>query len=95
MRKGVGEVALPRRVSPGARARRALLADVLAALALGAVALSLAAGLGVVGVLALPLLVVGLLWIGVERGIARRRSVRGRLKTAAADADQAPSPPAR
>lgn len=85
---------LPRRISPGARARRSLLADVLAALAVATVALSLAAGLGVVGVFALPLLIVGLLWIGVERGIARRRrSVRRPLKTAAADADQVPSPP--
>ncbi len=84
---------LPRRISPGARARRALLGDVLAALALAGAALSLAAGLGVVGVFALPLLVAALLWIGVERGIARRRSVRTPLKTAAADANQAPLPP--
>jgi hypothetical protein len=86
-------VPLPRRISPGARARRRLLVDVLVALVLAVLALSLAAGLGVVGVFALPLLVVGLLWIGVERGIARRRSVRGPMKTAAADADQALPPP--
>lgn len=67
-----------RRLTPGARARRALLVDSIAAAALAALALSLAAGLGVVAFFALPLLLLGLLWIGLERlvlRLRRRRSV--------------------
>jgi hypothetical protein len=56
----------PRRISPAARARRALLFDVLAAIALAVLVLSVAAGLGVVGFFGLPLLVLGLLWVGLE-----------------------------
>jgi hypothetical protein len=67
-------VALPRRAAPAALARRALLVDVLAAIALAAVALSLAAGVGVVGFFCLPLLVLVGLWIGGERLLARIRS---------------------
>ena len=66
-------MSLARRVSPGARARRALLVDSLAAICLASLALSLAAGLGVVGFFGLPLLVLGLLWIGGERLLRRRR----------------------
>jgi hypothetical protein len=69
-------VALPQRISPGARARRALLVDSIVALALAAIVLSIAAGLGVVGFFGLPLLVAGLLWIGVERLLGRRRRRR-------------------
>jgi len=60
-----------RRDTPGARARRALLADLLLAAAIAALALSLAAGLGVVGFFALPLLLIGLLWFGAERAARR------------------------
>jgi hypothetical protein len=63
-------------ITPGARARRALLVDSIAALALAGVVLSLAAGLGVVGFFGLPLLVAGLLWIGAERLLMRRRARR-------------------
>lgn len=56
-----------KRITPGARARRNLLIDVLAAALLAALALSLAAGLGVVAFFALPILLLGLLWIGIER----------------------------
>jgi uncharacterized membrane protein len=66
----------PPRVTPGARARRALLVDVVAAALVAAIALSLAAGLGVIAFFALPLLLLGLLWIAVERlatRIKRRR----------------------
>ena len=65
-----------RGISPGARARRALLFDSLAAIVLAAVVLTLAAGLGVVGFFGLPLLVLGLLWIAAERlpGRVRPRS---------------------
>jgi hypothetical protein len=70
-----------RRVTPGARARRALLVDSLAAIALALAVLNLAAGLGVIGFFGFPLLLAGLLWIGAERGVARlearrRRAVR-------------------
>lgn len=65
-----------RRVTPGARARRALLVDGIAATILAAVVLSLAAGLGVVAFFALPLLLVGLLWIAVERLAIRLRHRR-------------------
>jgi hypothetical protein len=61
------------RISPAARARRALLFDVLAAVVLAVLALSLAAGLGPVGFFGLPLLVALLLWIGIERLLLRRR----------------------
>jgi hypothetical protein len=71
-----------RRITPGARARRALLVDVIAATVLAALALSFAAGLGVVAFFALPVLLVGLLWIGAERllrGLAgRSREASGR-----------------
>lgn len=56
-----------RRLTPGTRARRALLVDLIAAALLAAIALSFAAGLGVVAFFALPLLLLGLLWIAVER----------------------------
>jgi hypothetical protein len=66
------------RISPAARARRALLFDSLAAVALAALALSLAAGLGAIGFFGLPLLIVLLLWIGTERwASSRRRPLRG------------------
>jgi hypothetical protein len=66
-------MARPRRISPAARVRRSLLLDALAVIALAALALSVAAGLGVVGFFGLPLLLAGLLWIGVERLLARIR----------------------
>jgi hypothetical protein len=65
-----------RRISPAARARRALLADLIAAIALAAVVLHLASGLGVVGFFGLPLLLAGLLWIGFERLLSRLRPTR-------------------
>jgi hypothetical protein len=68
-----------RRISPAARARRALLFDSLAAVALAALVLSLAAGLGVIGFFGLPLLVVLLAWIGLERLVLRRRERPRRL----------------
>jgi hypothetical protein len=63
-------------VTPGARARRALLVDVIAAAFIAAIALSLTAGLGVVAFFALPLLLLGLLWIAVERLVVRFRHRR-------------------
>ena len=64
---------MPQRISPGARARRALLLDFAVALVVAIVVLSLAAGLGVVGFFALPLFLIGLAWIGVEAAVRRRR----------------------
>jgi NhaP-type Na+/H+ or K+/H+ antiporter len=72
-------VRLPRDVSPGAGARRALLADSLVALLLAAVAILLAAGIGVVGFVALLVLLVLLLCIGVEAGV-RRWAQRGKAR---------------
>jgi hypothetical protein len=63
-------------MTPGARARRALLVDVVAAALLATLAFSLAAGLGVVAFFALPLLLLGLLWIAVERLVLRLRRRR-------------------
>jgi hypothetical protein len=65
-----------RRLTPGARARRALLVDSILAAAIATLALSLAAGLGVVASFALPLLLLGLLWIGIERAVLRFRRRR-------------------
>lgn len=66
-------MATPRRLTPAVRARRALALDALAALVLALVLLTVAAGLGVVAAIALPLLVSGLLWVGVERLLLRLR----------------------
>ncbi|MGN6216069.1 MAG: hypothetical protein ACTHN7_03800 [Solirubrobacterales bacterium] len=62
-----------KRITPGARARRDLLVDAIAAALLAALVLSLAAGLGVVAFFALPILLIGLLWIGIERLMSRLR----------------------
>lgn len=70
----------PRRISPAAQARRALLIDAIAAIVLAVVALSVAAGLGVIGFFGLPLLLALLIWIGVERLVLRRRAARRRLE---------------
>jgi hypothetical protein len=63
-----------RQITPGARARRALLVDAIAAVLLATLVLSLAAGLGVVAFFALPIFLLGLLWIGIERLVRRLRS---------------------
>ncbi len=68
----------PQRISPGARARRALLVNTLLALVLALVLFQLAAGLGVVAVIAIPTLLVGLVWIGLERLAVRARLRRYR-----------------
>lgn len=63
-------------MTPGARARRALVVDVIVAALLAVLALSLTAGLGVVAFFALPLLLLGLLWIAAERLVLGLRSQR-------------------
>ncbi len=66
----------PRRLTPGARARRALAVDTALAAALALVLLTQAAGLGIVAAICLPLALLGLLWIGAERLVARLRRRR-------------------
>jgi hypothetical protein len=66
-------VSSARRITPGERARRALFVDSLIAIGLAALAFNLAAGLGVIGFFGLPLLLIGLLWIGGERQLRRHR----------------------
>ncbi|MGA8746733.1 MAG: hypothetical protein WB507_12865 [Solirubrobacterales bacterium] len=72
----------PRRISPAARARRTLLVDLVAAVLLAAVVLQLASGLGVIGFFGLPILLLGLLWVALERSRShfkhrRRRAPQG------------------
>lgn len=69
-----------KRITPGARARRALLVDSILAASIGALVLSLTAGLGVVAFFALPLLLLGLLWIGLERLVLRLRRRRSAIQ---------------
>ena len=66
-------VNLPRDISPGTAARRSLLADLLAAIALALLALQLAAGIGVVGFLALLTIATIVFWIALEAGVRRLR----------------------
>ena len=66
-------VILPRHVTPAAAARRAWLADLLAALAITTVALLLATGIGVVAFFALLTLIVLLSWLAIESLLARLR----------------------
>ncbi len=66
----------PRRISPAGRARRSLLIDLILAAILALLALQLTAGLGVVAFFGLPVLLVGLLWIGLERLVSRLRRRR-------------------
>lgn len=67
---------LPKPASPGAAARRSLLADLLAALLLAAIAIAIAAGIGVVGFVALICALLLLLWYLVERVVRLRRRRR-------------------
>jgi hypothetical protein len=71
-------VNLPRDVSPGTGARRSLLADLLLAIAIALLTIQLAAGIGVVGFLAVLTILVLALWIVVEATIHKllRRKVR-------------------
>jgi ABC-type multidrug transport system fused ATPase/permease subunit len=67
---------LPREISPGAASRRRLLADILIAIGIAFTAFVLAAGLGIIAFVALPTLLVLLVWIATEatvKGVRRRR----------------------
>jgi predicted PurR-regulated permease PerM len=65
---------------------RAAITDVLLAALLAALALGLTAGLGVVAAIALPVIVLGCTWIGLERVVRRnshrlfRKRTRGRAR---------------
>jgi uncharacterized membrane protein len=74
-------VSLPRDISPGTAARRSLLADLLVAIALTLLAFQLAAGIGVVGFLALLTILVLVFWIAVEAAIRRLGQCRKTRKT--------------
>lgn len=63
-------------MTPGARARRALLLDTILAAIIAALALSFAAGLGVVAFFALPLLLILSIWVGAERLVGRLKRRR-------------------
>jgi hypothetical protein len=64
-------VSLPRDISPGTAARRSLLADLLAAIALALLTIQLTAGIGVVAFLALLTIAVIVLWVSLEAAIRR------------------------
>jgi uncharacterized membrane protein len=68
---------LPRDITPGQAARRALLGDLAIAALLMGIAIAFAAGIGVVGFFALLVLLVVVVWIVVEaavKALLRRRS---------------------
>jgi Flp pilus assembly protein TadB len=91
-------VRLPSRVSPAAERRRAWLFDLAVALAVAAVAILLAAGIGVVGFLALLVAIALVLWYGVEalvRMLSRRRRAGQERRRAAAPAELRPARDAR
>jgi uncharacterized membrane protein len=69
-------VKLPRNITPGQAARRALLADLAIAIMLALVAIAIAAGIGVIGFFALLVLLVVVVWIAAEvtvKALLRRR----------------------
>jgi hypothetical protein len=72
-------VRLPRNVSPAAAARRSLLVDVCLGILVGGFAVIVAAGIGVVGFIALLAALLLALWYLVETGVRagrrRRRQV--------------------
>jgi cobalamin synthase len=72
-------VKLPRNVSPAAAERRSLLLDVLLGVLIGACAIIIAAGIGVVGFFALLCAIIVIAWYLIEgllRGARRRRRRR-------------------
>ena len=79
---------LPRNITAGQAARRALLADLAIAIVLTLLALALAAGIGIVGFLALLVLLAVLAWIALEatvRALLRRRARGPRAPSQAAN----------
>jgi NhaP-type Na+/H+ or K+/H+ antiporter len=86
-------VSLPRDISPGTAARRSLLADLLIAIALAALSFQLAAGIGVVGFLALLAILVLVLWIVVEAAIRKAAKRRMGRRSPSALARRGGGPP--
>ncbi len=66
-------VRLPKRVSPAAAERRALLFDVLIGFAIAIAVIIIAAGIGVVGFFALLCALVLIPWYLIEGGMRLRR----------------------
>jgi hypothetical protein len=62
-----------RQISTRVARRRALVADLACGVLLAIVAMTIAAGIGVVGFGALVALLVTLAWVGIESAIARVR----------------------
>jgi Flp pilus assembly protein TadB len=61
---------------PAAVARHTLMRDLAAAAVIAGVVLAIGPGLGVIAWFGVPLLLLGLFWIAVERGLERRRRRR-------------------
>lgn len=74
---------LPTPASPAAAARRSLLFDTVAAIVIAVAAILLAAGIGVVGFVALLAATVLVAWFGIEATLrrTRRRCSRRRLSS--------------
>jgi Flp pilus assembly protein TadB len=68
----------PRRRSPAQLQRRRLAIDLSLALLIAVIFVSVAGGLGVVAWFGLPVLLIGLLTLAVERLVRRRQSRRQR-----------------
>lgn len=71
-------MSLPRDISPGTAARRSLLTDLLVAGAIALLAFQVAAGIGVVGFIALLTILAIVIWIAVEAAIHRATKRRTR-----------------
>jgi hypothetical protein len=71
-------VKLPDNISPAAARRRALLADLTVAVVIATTTITIAAGLGVVGVAAVITLMTLLVWRGTEALLHRRARRRVR-----------------
>jgi hypothetical protein len=70
-------VKLPRNITPAARARRALLFDVLVAVAITVVFVLVSAGVGIVGFAGLLVAIVLIVWIVLEKvGLVLFRRIR-------------------
>jgi F0F1-type ATP synthase assembly protein I len=87
-------VRLPRDITPGQAARRALLADLVIAIVVAVAVLSLTAGLGIAAVIALPTLLIVLAWIGIEAAVhrvARRRRLGANEEARQQERERAPA----
>jgi hypothetical protein len=71
---------LPRNVSPAAARRRSWLIDVVLGILVGVVAITVAAGIGVVGFFALICALVVVPWYLVEGALRARRRRRARRR---------------